>query len=214
MILYGSTLSPFVRKVAAVLAEKGIDYDNVVTRFDQPDPTFLKASPMRKMPAIKDGDYMLADSSAIIHYLDAKYPEPSLIPAEAEARGKAIWYEEWADTVFVSCGAKMFFNRIVAPRFLGRPGDLEAAAVAEAKELPGLLDYLETVVPEPGGFLVGERLTIADLAIASPFANLAHLDVAVDSHPRTAAYISSILERPSFAPLIARETAFLVATAA
>jgi glutathione S-transferase len=105
----------------------------------------------------------------------------------------------------------MFFNRIVAPRFFKRPGDENAAATAERDELPPILDYLETVVPDEGGFLVGDSLTLADIAVASPFANLGHLGCELDRerYPRTCAYVERILARPSFAPMIERETAFL-----
>src|SRR5438270_4529598 len=131
MIVYGSSLSPFVRKVLAYASERGIELELQPTGFPNPTPEYLEASPLRKMPALRDGDYTLADSSAIIHYLEAKYPERPLIPLEPKLRGKTIWYEEFADTLLFSCGAKIFFNRIVAPRFMGRPGDLEAAEQAE-----------------------------------------------------------------------------------
>jgi len=72
MILYGSTMSPFVRKVAAYAAEKGIELELQPTGFPNPSPEFRAASPFGKMPALVDGDYSLADSSAIIHYLEAK----------------------------------------------------------------------------------------------------------------------------------------------
>src|SRR3954470_1613563 len=122
MILYGSSLSAFVRKVLAYAAEKGVELELQPTGFPNHSPEYLEASPFRKMPALRDGDYTLSDSSAIIHYLEAKYPEPPLIPADPQLRGKCIWYEEFADTILVACGAKIFFNRIVAPRFLGREG--------------------------------------------------------------------------------------------
>jgi glutathione S-transferase len=210
MILYGSTMSPFVRKVAAFAAEKGIELDLQSTGFPNPTPEFIAASPFKKMPALVDGDYSLADSSAIIHYLEAKVPDPALIPADPRERGRTIWFDEFADTLLFACGAKMFFNRIVAPRFLGREGDLDAADTAERDELPPLLDYLEGVIPE-SGFLVGDRLTLADIAVAGPFANLAHCGVAITEakHPKVTAYVRRILERPSFATFIARETAIL-----
>ena len=105
----------------------------------------------------------------------------------------------------------MFYNRIVAPLFLKRPGDLDAADKAEREEFPPILDYLERVVPEPGGFLVGGRLTLADITIASPFANFAHLGCERDEarHGRVYAFVNSILARPSFAPWIERESAIL-----
>lgn len=95
MIVYGSSLSPYVRKVIAYAAERGIDLELQPTGIGDPNPEFRKASPFGKMPGFADGDYYLADSSAIIHYLEAKYPENPLIPAEPKARGRAIWYEEF-----------------------------------------------------------------------------------------------------------------------
>ena len=210
MILYGSTMSPFVRKVAAYAAEKGIEIELKPTTLADPDPEFRAASPFRKMPALVDGGYKLADSSAIIHYLEAKFPEPELIPADPEQRGRVIWFDEFADTLLFARGAKIFFNKIVAPRFLGREGDLSVAETAERDELPPLLDYLEGVIPD-SGYLVGDRLTLADIAVAGPFANFGHCDVAIDParYPKINAYVASILGRPSFARHVERETAFL-----
>jgi glutathione S-transferase len=67
MILYGSSLSPFARKVLAYAGEKGIELELQPTGFPNHSPEYLEASPFRKMPAFRDGDYTLADSSAIIH---------------------------------------------------------------------------------------------------------------------------------------------------
>jgi glutathione S-transferase len=211
MILYGSSLSPFVRKALVFASEKGIELEVRPTGIADPDPQFRAASPFGKMPALADGDYKLADSSAICHYIEAAHPAPALIPAEPKARGRTIWFDEFADTILFACGARMFFNRIVAPLFLKREGDAAAADAAEREELPPILDYLEGVVPDAGGFLVGEALTLADIAVASPFVNLRHMAVDWDAerHPRTGAYVEAILARPSFAGLIERETAFL-----
>jgi glutathione S-transferase len=216
MILYGSSFSPYVRKVLAYAAEKGIELDVQQTGFPDFSAEFLDASPFRKMPALRDGDYTLADSSAIIHYLEAKHPEPALIPPDPKLRGKAIWYEEFADTILVACGAKIFFNRIVAPRFLGRACDEEAVAAAERDELPPVFAYLETVVPGDEGYLVGDTLTIADIAVANPFANFQYTGTKVDRerYPRTVAYAERILARPSLAEWVQRETAVLSKQAA
>jgi glutathione S-transferase len=214
MILYGSTMSPFVRKVAAYASEKGIELEIQQTGFPNPTPEFCAASPFRKMPALSDGDFSLADSSAIIHYLEAKFPEPELIPAEPRARGRVIWFDEFADTILFGCGQKVFFNRVVAPRFLGRPGDEAVAEAALRDEWPPIIDYIETVAPDEGGFLVGDSLTLADISVASPFANFGHLGIEIDrsKHPKTAAYVARILDRPSFRPFVEREAAFLART--
>jgi glutathione S-transferase len=212
MIVYGVSLSPFVRKVLAFAAEKGVEVESTPVGLNSDDAEFLAASPFRKIPALRHGDFTIADSSAIIHYLDAQKPEPALIPAEAKARARAIWYDEFADTILFACGRTMFFNRVVSPRFLKRDGDIAAADKAEREELPPILDYLESVIPE-SGFLVEDRLTLADIAVASPFANLQHMQVCVGERPRLRAYVEAILSRPSFKGLIDRETAFLARAA-
>ena len=61
MILFGSTLSPFVRKVVAFATEKGVDFELKPRGIGDSDPDFCKASPFRKMPALQDGDYCLAE---------------------------------------------------------------------------------------------------------------------------------------------------------
>lgn len=214
MIVYGSSLSPYVRKVLAFAAEKGIEVESKPIALGDQDPAFRDASPFGKMPALRDGDFAISDSSAIITYLEAIKPEPALIPAEARARARTIWYDEFADTLLMGCGGKIFFNRVVAPRFLKRDGDLAAAEKAEREELPPFLDYLERVIPE-SGFLVEDRLTLADLSVASPFANLGHMGVTCDPsrHPRLKGYVESILARPSFKPWVDREAAFLARAA-
>jgi len=217
MILYGSSLSPFVRKVLAFAAEKGVDMELRRTG-DAPGQhcdEFVAASPLRKMPALVDGDFTLGDSSAIVQYLEALQPEPNLIPTEPRARGRTIWFEEYGDTIVMACGGKIFFNRVVAPTFLGRPGDHAVADAAERDEFPPICAYLESVIPG-SGFLVEDRLTLADIAIASPMANLPYMGMAMDPerYPKLAAYLQSILSRPSFAPWIERETALLAKLAA
>jgi glutathione S-transferase len=210
--VYGSTLSPFVRKVVVVLAEKGLNYELVAAGLQSHDPDFLSVSPFGKMPAFRDGDFGISDSSAIIHYLDAKYPEHRLIPQTPEALGRTVWFDEFGDTIVTASAGKVFFNRVVAPRFLKQAGseDMVQQGIAE---LPRLFDYLEGVVPAPGGFLVGDALSLADIAVVSPFVNLSHcaLDVDCAKHPRLGAWLPTILSRPSFAAVVAEEKAFLAA---
>lgn len=210
MILYGASMSPYVRKVLAFAAEKGIELEVKPLGFGDPDPDFRAASPFGKIPAFRDGDFRISDSSAIIAYLDAKQPEPNLIPGAAEARARCVWWEEFADTMLMECGRKLFFNRIVAPMFLKRAGDLEAADRAEREQLPPLLDYLEGQIPD-SLFLVEDRITLADLAVASPFVNLVHhLKVGPEAgrHPRLHAYLEAIHARPSLKTWIDKEVRF------
>lgn len=211
MILYGSSLSPFVRKTLAFAAEKGIELELQPAGMGSGPPEFKDASPFGKMPGFKDGDFLISDSTAIITYLEAIKPEPNLIPIEARARARTIWYEEFADTILIGCAGTMFFNRLVSPRFMNKPGDEAAAAKAEG-ELPAILDYLERILPQ-SGYLVEDRLTLADLAVASPFVNLSHLKWQADEarHPRATAYVQKILARPSYAKWVEAESKMFAA---
>ena len=209
MKLYGSSLSPFVRKVLVFAAEKGIELELRPVAPGQPDPEFLAISPFGKIPGFRDGDFAISDSTAIVTYLEAKHPEPALIPAEPEARARAIWFEEFVDTILVPAGAKVFFNRIVA-QLIGREPDLAAVDKAPAEEMPPLYRYLEDVLPEQG-WLVGDRLTIADVSVGCVFANMLHARAPVDAaaYPKLAAYVSRWFERPSLKTWLERERAFL-----
>jgi glutathione S-transferase len=65
-------------------------------------------------------------------------------------------------------------------------------------------------VPDAGGFLVEDRITLADIAVASPFVNLIHhLKLDLARWPRTCAYMAAIHARPSFAKWIDKEVRFL-----
>lgn len=209
MIVYGSTLSPYVRKTLAFAAEKGIDVELVAAGMGQGPAEFQQASPFGKMPALKDGDFLLSDSTAIITYLEAIKPEPNLIPTEPRARARAIWFEEFADTIAGACVGKVFFNRVVA-KLIGREGDLAVADEGARVDFPKLVDYLESVIPA-SGFLVEDRITLADIAVASPFVNLSHAGCPVDgaTHPKTLRYLDGILGRPSYEGMVAKEKAML-----
>ena len=210
MIVYGASMSPFVRKVLAFGMEKQVSLELKQMGLGATDPEFKQASPFGKMPGFRDGDFAISDSSAIITYIDTLHPLPNLIPTEARARARTVWYDEFADTIMVGAMGKIFFNRIVSPKFLGKPGNEEIAAHAEQNEVPPILDHIETVLPASGWF-VENRLTLADIAVASPFVNMRHLGLTprADRHPKLAAFIAKMHARPSFATWIEKETKFL-----
>ena len=216
MIVYGSSMSPFVRKVLAFGIEKGIALELSPAGMGRGGPAFEECSPFGKMPGFRDPgadngrDFCISDSTAIITYLEAKFPEPNMIPIDPIARARTIWFEEFTDTIMFAMAGKVFFNRFVAPKVLKQPGDDALADAAVEIELPPLLDYLETQVTA-SGYLVEDRITLADIAVASPFVNLGHVGCPIDAArwPKTAAYVRGILARPSFAPIVAAEQAFV-----
>jgi glutathione S-transferase len=210
MKVFGNTMSPFVRKTMAFAAEKGLDVELVPAGLGQGPQAFKDASPFGKMPGFQDGDFLISDSTAIITYMEAIKPEPNLIPTEPRARARAVWYEEFADTIAAACGGAMFFNRVVRPKFLGQPGDEAAFEEARTVQFPKLVDYLERVIPA-SGYLVEDRLTLADIAVASPFVNMGHVGCAINptTHPQAFGYVEAILARPSYAGMVEAEKAIM-----
>ena len=209
MKVFGFPLSPFVRKVHLVATEKGIAVETVLGNPASPSPEFLAASPFRKIPALQDGDFTLADSTAIVTYFDALQPEPPMLPGDAQQQAKAVWFEEFADTILTPAGGKIVFNRFVGPKFLGLAGDEDAAKQGEA-ELGPILDYFEGVAPECG-WLTGNEIGIGDIAVASVFRTLGYVGFEPDAqkHPRTAAWYARVCARPAWQDVAARETAIL-----
>jgi len=197
----------------AFAAQKGIALESCAQKLDWPtgafDPAFLECSPFKKVPALRDGDFMIADSSAIITYLDALHPLPNLIPLEPRLRARVIWFEEYADTMLAPTVSKIFAHRVFFKRFLGRDGDDAVAVKAEREELPPMLDYLEVQLGT--AHLVDERLTLADIAVISSLANLRHHEFPLERWPHVAAYFKRMLAQSCFAGGIARERALFAA---
>lgn len=210
MQLYGSTISPFVRKVAVFAEEKGIAFDLTPAAPGDRSPAFRAISPFGQIPAMVDGDFTLADSTAIVTYLEAKHPEPALIPADPRARGRTIWFDELADTIVFGAGRAMLFNRVVGPLFRGVAGDPAAADTVEREQWPAILAYLDREIGARD-FLVGDGLTLADIAIGSVFASTLHACAPIDpaGYPDLARYLDALLARPAFATRVAKERAFI-----
>jgi glutathione S-transferase len=197
MKIYGFPLSPFVRKVMVVAQEKGVEYELVPANPAQPTDEFLACSPYSKIPAIDDGGFTLADSTAIAVYLDAKHPEPALLPADPQARAKAVWFDEVADTVVMPAGAPMLFNRLVGPKFLGQPGD-EAAAQAAERAIAERLGYIERTLGQDG-WLDG-AFSLGDIAVASVLRSFAYANWTLDeaAFPKITAWYGRITARPAW----------------
>ncbi|QGN53280.1 glutathione S-transferase family protein [Novosphingobium sp. Gsoil 351] len=144
-------------------------------------------------------------STAIVTYLDALNGNPPLLPADAKARGKAIWWEEFADTILAPAGGKIVFNRFVGPKLLGIPGD-EAAAELGEKEFAPIVAYLEGAVPA-AGWLTGPEFSIGDIAVASVLKTMSYVGNGPDAdrHPATAAWYARVTSRQSWIAVSDRE---------
>jgi len=208
MKIIGSYVSPYVRKVLACLALKGLDYEiDPITPFFGSDE-FERMSPLRRIPVLVDHDLVLSDSSVICAYLDEAFPGHPLLPAGVADRARARWLEEYADTrlgdVFIW---GLFYQKVVHAIVWGEPGDQERIERTLAEDIPRELDYLEGQLPAEG-WLFGE-LGLADISIASFFRNGAYAGFAVDAlrWPRTAGFVDRVLAHPSVAGLLKYERA-------
>jgi glutathione S-transferase len=217
LTVIGAPLSPFVRKVRVVLAEKKIDYKlDPVSPF-APPPGFEKISPLKRIPVLRDDsvgpEATIADSSAICGYLEKKYPEPALYPTEPFAYGQALWFEEYADSEFVAATGLSMFRPVVLNALMGKAPDLAVATDTWETKIPRFLDYYESHLQGRRHF-VGDTLTIADISVASPFVNVAHAGFAPDAarYPNLVRFLKETLARPGFAASIAQEQKVLAAT--
>ncbi len=210
-IIHGASASPFVRKARVAFAEKGVAYElNPIMPFG-PNPEYKKKSPLGKIPCLEDGDFVLPDSSCIIAYLERANPNPPLYPLDPKEYGRALWYEEYADTRLVENLGAVFFERVVKAMLKQETDEARVKQVL-AEGIPPVLDYLEGEIGDRE-VLVGTHFSVADIAICSPFVNFMHAGESVDASrwPRLAAYIERIHARPSFKALIEEEKALFQA---
>src|SRR5262245_9001551 len=197
--IVGSYLSPYVRKALVVLEHKGVAYriDPIIPFTG--DERFTKLSPLRRVPVLVDGDLALADSSVICQYLEDRFPARPIYPREIAARARARWLEEFADSrmgdVFVW---QLFQQLAINPRVFGRPTDRAVVERTLATDIPGVLDYLESLAPEKD-FLFGD-FSIADLSIATFFRTVEFVRFTIDAArwPRTAGLVGRTLASESF----------------
>lgn len=201
--IIGSYLSPYVRKVLAALHVKGIDYriDPIVPFFG--DDRFAKASPIRRVPVYIDGDVTLCDSSVICQYLEDTRPSPRLYPESVADRARARWLEEFADTRMGDVFIWRLFNQVaIGPAVWGRPADKDLVKKTIEDDIPGVLDYLESLSPADGYFF-GSDLSIADISVATFFRNATFSRYRVDTSrwPNIAALVERALASDAFARL-------------
>lgn len=204
--LIGAGLSPFVRKIRVILAEKGLAHEHEPLTPFGPNPEYRKLHPLGKIPTLTDGDKVIPDSSAIAVYLERIAPNPALISADAYQAARAVWYEEYSDSTLVQALVPYFQQRVLFPLFMKRAGDEALVEKAANEAIPPVFTYLEQQIGE-NEYLVGNRFSLADIATASPLVNYQHGAGTIDraKYPRLASYAERIHSRPSFKGFIAEE---------
>jgi len=200
-----------------VLAEKQLEYKlDPVSPFAMP-PDFEKISPLKRIPVLRDDsegpDAIIPDSSAICGYLERKHPTPALYPAAPYAYGRALWFEEYADSEFVATTGMGMFRPVVVNALMKKEPDLAVARDTWETKVPRFLQYYEEQLNGRTHF-IGDSFTIADIAVASPFVNVAHAGFAPDEarYPNLVRFLKTTLARPSFAACVAHEQKALAST--
>ncbi|MDE2183093.1 MAG: glutathione S-transferase family protein [Alphaproteobacteria bacterium] len=209
LIVYGATLSPFVRKVCVALEEKGLPYQLEMVSPLNPPPEFLAISPLKKIPAFRDTDIpepnTLSDSSVICDYIEHRFRGTPLYPTDPYLRARALWIEEFMDSaVAAGVGRGLFFERVIK-KLMKQPTDDALCQETLHKTLPPLFDYLEKELGDKPYF-VADTYTIADISVGSMLATYQHCDENLERWPHLQAYAKRILARPSFKKFIDQET--------
>jgi glutathione S-transferase len=205
--LYGSPLSPYVRKVMSVLEHKQLDYEldptlpaTVLKTLGQQVPVELEqASPLGKIPAIKVQEGTLADSAAIAAYLEKKWPENPINPSSPYLTAKAVWFEQYAGTEMTEVFHKIFIEKVFKPNVL-KIGTDENLVEQLVLKTPTILDYLEKSLRESKThYLVSNELTIGDIAVLHQFVGLqiAKINIDLSSYPKLKAYLQRGMNHPS-----------------
>jgi len=205
--LYGTAGSPYVRKVQLVLALKGLSFEQVQQMPFTNDPEFKKISPLGKIPALQDGELTLNDSAVICEYLEDAYPEHPVYPLDHVSKAKARWFENLGGHRVSELASGIFFQRFMRPMVLKQESDEVLVEKIIDKQLPPLLDYLESQVPSEG-FLFG-ALGVADISLVSSFINASYANYTVDASrwPLFSAFIQRVSSHAVVKPLMDAEAA-------
>ncbi|KAG7487244.1 glutathione S-transferase theta-3-like [Solea senegalensis] len=124
---------------------------------------FGKISLIRKAPALRDGDFCLAESVAILHYLAEKFNTPDFwFPVDLHQRARVNEYLSWQHMALRMHGSKIFWLRLLIPKILGVdvPQDKMDAALDDLKHS---LNLLEEKFIQDKPFIVGDQISLADL---------------------------------------------------
>lgn len=198
--LYWMSGSPFAWRVHLVLEEKGLPYESVLltaSKGELKTPEHLARSPRGKVPALEDDGVTLYESTAIVEYLEDRYPSPALLPKDPAARALVRVEEceciEYLAPAFVPVARLAFFTPAA---------ERDEAALAAARAGVGAeIERLEARAAKRGGdFVSGPTFTRADCTWL-PFVEIAGRGgVALDAAttPWVVAWRDRMRARPTY----------------
>lgn len=209
--LYSSSISPFVARVLITLRAKGLPFEDLGApethwpELGRKSPAFLAINPMGRVPVLMlpDGS-PLAESEAIITYLDEAYPDPPLQPADPLARAR------------MRAAIRVCESYVVTPILhtfpMLNPADRDAAVIkAEFGQAEKGLACLARYVPD-AAYIVEDRLTLADIVVFTGLYLIGVIPPVFDmpdlisTQPTLARYFERALGEPLLAEAYARLT--------
>ena len=208
--IHGVPPSVHTRKTIVTAILKKIDYRFEVVIPDKPPTGGPELSTTGLIPAMQDSDLTFADSTATCLYLEKKRPAPAVLPTDARALGRAMWFDAYAGgTIFRHMVHPLFDQTIVAPKVQKVPSDTALIDRVLTEVQPQVLDYLESEIE--GRFLVGEAMTLADIAIASNFIVYYYIGYKIDvaRYPKLIRYLQGIVDNPAFRKALEDERPFV-----
>lgn len=210
-LLYHVALCPFSRKIRICLHEKGVEFKLQVEKVWERRPQFLALNPAGQVPVLADEDdgLVLAESSAIVEYLEEEHPKPALLGGDARGRAEIRRLALWFDLKFDREVTRNLVGEKLMKRFLGLGHPNSEAIRAGHSNFAIHLDYI-TYLMERRSWLAGEEMSLADIAAAAHMSCLDYIgDVPWEDYPAVKDWYVRIKSRPSFRPLLADHIAGL-----
>ena len=194
LTLWSGVLSSNAAKVRIVLGEKGLDYEvrnlswTRANAWGEKPADFLAVSPRAQVPVLIDGDLVIHDSTVINEYLEERYPEPALMPADPAARARCRLWEDEADDQQRHLA---IIIRDVYRQPPGTPVSAEAAAASAA--VSRYLDRLDAAIGDKD--TVCDSFSMADIStlIAVTFAQTLGIAVTQENVVR---WFATVSQRP------------------
>jgi glutathione S-transferase len=160
--VYWGSGSPFAWRVLLTLEVKRLAYQSTLLEFSKGEHKasgFLQLNPRGKVPVLKDDEFVLSESLAIVAYLDKKYPEPPLYGTSPQETG-LIWRAILEmEAYIVSAG-----DKLVRPLFFGQgleeTDKIQEAAATIRRELKRIDTELEGA-----SWLIGKQISAADISL-------------------------------------------------
>lgn len=195
MKLWWHPFSVFPRRVRIALREKGVACEEAVV--DLPggalkEPAFLRLNPFGQVPVLEDDGLVIAESIAILEYLEERHPSPSLLPSDAAARARVRELMLWSNG-HLAPAWKAVLAPLFAPEVRSDDPSVRDGRVALARYLDVVEERLGAKPWLAGGF------SLADVCHA-PFVTVleqAGQGDLVHARPCVAGWVERLSARPS-----------------